>query len=849
MKTKVFGTLIVLALCLSLAAAIATGPASLVLATPFSTPQAIVSGVSSYGYFEGGDVDIAIDSAGNWHAVYTRYLDMSSGAYIMYATSGSAPVALAHTDGTDDMTEGPFTVSGPSIAVDQADNVHVAYCLHDEEDSTFDVMYINNVLGSWSDPQAIVSGEYRYATGGRGEVDIAIDSAGNWHVVYTRHQYMSWGAYIMYATSGSAPVALAHTDGTDDMTEGPFTVSMPSIAVDQADNTHVAYCLYDEEATTFDVMYINNVLGSWSDPQAIVSGEYPYGTGRKGEVDIAIDLAGNWHVVYTRYPYASLGSSIMYATSGSGPVALATSQHDASMPSIAVDQTGNAHVAYCLNYGTYSVMYTYLTDSLPVPVPLSPTSWKKINSSCLLDWSDVADTSGVFYQIRLYDSSWSKIWDESQLTDSEFTVSSFGSLADGTYYWKVRAVAGAGYASAWTTAWAFKLDNTPPPMPSLVSPANWKWINSSYSLDWSDISDPSGVTYQVRLYNSSWYLVREKTGLISTTCALSSFGSLADGTYYWKVRAVDGPGNASAWTTSKAFKLDNTPPPIPSLVSPANWKKVNSTYKLDWSDVSDASGVTYQVWLYDSFWSLVKGKTGLTSSNCAVSSLGALADGTYYWRVLALDGAGNPSLLTTSRAIKLDNTPPPIPSVISPANWKQVNSSATLDWADVTDPSGVTYQLRLYSSSWVLVSDNSGLTSSACPLGFFGSLADGTYYWKIRAVDGAGNASAWTTSWAFKRDNTIPPLPSLLSPGDGTTTTSTPTLDWSDVTDASGVTYELQVDNDADFSSPGEGSLSASEYTLTAEQALPSGTYYWRVRAVDGAGNASTWTTAWSFTV
>jgi Tfp pilus assembly protein PilX len=326
-----------------------------------------------------------------------------------------------------------------------------------------------------------------------------------------------------------------------------------------------------------------------------------------------------------------------------------------------------------------------------------------------------------------------------------------------TYYWHVRYQDNQGAWSECSTETSFTtLDTVPPPVPTLVSPANWKKINNTCILDWSDVSDPSGVTYQIRLYNSSWSLLQEKSGLTASAYAVNSFGSLADGTYYWRVRAVDGAGNASAWTTSWAFKLDSTLPPVPLHLSPTCWKQVKNSATLDWSDVSDPSGVTYQIRLYNSSWSLVKEKTGLTSSAYTVSSFGSLADGTYYWRVRVVDGAGNASAWTTSWAFKLDNTLPSMPVHLSPTSWKKINSSATLDWSDVSDPSGVTYQIRLYNSSWSLVKEKTGLTSSAYAVSSFGALANGTYYWRVRAVDGAGNVGAWTTSWAFKLDNTLP---------------------------------------------------------------------------------------------
>jgi hypothetical protein len=92
-------------------------------------------------------------------------------------------------------------------------------------------------------------------------------------------------------------------------------------------------------------------------------------------------------------------------------------------------------------------------------------------------------------------------------------------------------------------------------------------------------------------------------------------------------------------------------------------------------------------------------------------------------------------------------------------------------------------------------------------------------------------------------------VPILMYPDDGTTTTdNTPWLDWTDVTDPSGVRYQLQVDDNADFSSPVLNRTWVSLCSTTLPT-LPDGVYYWRVRAVDGEYNASTWISAWSLTL
>jgi hypothetical protein len=96
-------------------------------------------------------------------------------------------------------------------------------------------------------------------------------------------------------------------------------------------------------------------------------------------------------------------------------------------------------------------------------------------------------------------------------------------------------------------------------------------------------------------------------------------------------------------------------------------------------------------------------------------------------------------------------------------------------------------------------------------------------------------------------DSTPPPVPVPLSPGDGTRLgileNITPTFTWSSVADPSGVIYTLQVDTFSDFSQPvlDKTDIPTSHYTLTATEALPRGQYYWRVKAIDGASNESSW--------
>jgi hypothetical protein len=210
-----------------------------------------------------------------------------------------------------------------------------------------------------------------------------------------------------------------------------------------------------------------------------------------------------------------------------------------------------------------------------------------------------------------------------------------------------------------------------------------------------------------------------------------------------------------------------------------------------------------------------------------------------------------------------DNTPPPTPSLISPTNGENmIDNTPLFNWSDVNDPSGVTYELSIardarFSSGVVL---KNGIAASTYTLIPAEALTPGQYYWRIRAVDGAGNVGSWSENWSFTvnpippapTDNTPPPTPSLISPTNGENMIdNTPLFNWSDVNDPSGVTYELSIANDAGFVSIvlAKSGLTLSTYKLISDEALPAGTYYWRIRAIDGAGNVGSWSENWSFTV
>ncbi|MDP2744630.1 MAG: IPT/TIG domain-containing protein [Dehalococcoidia bacterium] len=103
-------------------------------------------------------------------------------------------------------------------------------------------------------------------------------------------------------------------------------------------------------------------------------------------------------------------------------------------------------------------------------------------------------------------------------------------------------------------------------------------------------------------------------------------------------------------------------------------------------------------------------------------------------------------------------------------------------------------------------------------------------------------------SFAWTMESEAPAIPALRSPLSnktiGALSKQSPVFTWGEVTDPSSVVYGFQIAKDATFSIPviTKDNLTAT----TSVETLERGLYYWRVMAIDGAGNASAWATPWT---
>ncbi|MDP2647071.1 MAG: DUF1566 domain-containing protein [Desulfobacterales bacterium] len=112
---------------------------------------------------------------------------------------------------------------------------------------------------------------------------------------------------------------------------------------------------------------------------------------------------------------------------------------------------------------------------------------------------------------------------------------------------------------------------------------------------------------------------------------------------------------------------------------------------------------------------------------------------------------------------------------------------------------------------------------------------------KFYGIDEAGNQSKVQTE-KYVLDF-VPPSAPVIDPSNNTDegNNSLPTFAWQAVSDAHH--YVLQYADNINFNSPAQFTeLTSTSYTLT-EHLSSGGLWYWRVRAVDAAGNNSEWAT------
>jgi C1A family cysteine protease len=428
------------------------------------------------------------------------------------------------------------------------------------------------------------------------------------------------------------------------------------------------------------------------------------------------------------------------------------------------------------------------------------------------------------------------------------------SLANGqTCFFSVRAVNGAGLASPPATSNGQTVDVSSPAAVAAVydgtgSDAAFTASASQLSANWTPVSDPqSGVA-------SYWYAVGTSAGATDAfpwtdngteTSATVSGLSLADGqTCYFTVKVVNGAGLESLASNSNGQTVDLTPPSAVASVNDGTGPDIayaasSTALSANWTPSSDPqSGIA-------SYWYAIGTPGGAnlapwtsngTSTAAAKTGL-SLANGqAYYFSVKALNGAGAASVPVNSNGQTVDTLPPDsvaFSSISSLSTSLLATTASASDSASGLADAPFFVQLSTDGGSWG--GFDSGWTASS--QAWSGLFANTTYWFRAKAKDAAGNASAYCPPQAAATLAEAPASASL-----GGVFLSSAALAWDAGHNPPGTLFLAQASTDGFLTACASSATRSSSATLSGLS--PDTTYTLRVQAVNWAQTGTAWALA-----
>jgi hypothetical protein len=280
--------------------------------------------------------------------------------------------------------------------------------------------------------------------------------------------------------------------------------------------------------------------------------------------------------------------------------------------------------------------------------------------------------------------------------------------------------------------------------------------------------------------------------------------------------------------------VDTTAPSSPSGLTAAT---TGSTVSLGWTPATDDRGVTsYEVHASTTPDFVAATSTRVASTSVPTVVQADVAPGTWYYRVVALDAAGNRSVASaTASAVVLDDQ---APSKVGAVSATVTGSSVALSWGAANDNVAVTgYEIHRSPQTGVAATAETRIATTAGTSHVDSSCTAGTCYYSVVAVDAAGNRGLLSEQVSVVvQDTQAPTAPTALS---ASLAGSVAALKWSASSDDVGVaSYEVHRSATSGFV-PTTSTLTGSSATGSFSQTVAAGTWSYRVVAKDAAGNRS----------
>ncbi len=405
-------------------------------------------------------------------------------------------------------------------------------------------------------------------------------------------------------------------------------------------------------------------------------------------------------------------------------------------------------------------------------------------------------------------------------------------LAQGVYYWSVAAMDAANHWGTQSPVSSFvvRLPLTPAGNAALVT-AN----TIAPTFTWAT-AGLVGASYVVEIATDSSFgnIIHTGTPTTATAYRLPAANALGHGEYYWRllVNGVVPPPESSL-----RFAVTTSVLPAPLLTSPNNGVTLTTgTPTLQWTavtgnllcyriEIDNTANFSSPEWVYP------------CEANSALTIPGgqALTAGRWYWRVRGVDTNQAAGRWSAARFFIVQTTPLAAPTLLTPAhNTNLTGLTPRFTWRPVLGAAN-------YELQWSTDENFGNAASVIVPRTTYSTLSPlppTTFYWRVRALDGVGLPGGWSAVFTLKLMT-----PASVAPVLNRQINNPPTLTWTRITWAQA--YEIQIARDLRFVEIvySNNVLPPNATVFTLPEALPAGTYFWRIRAQSGPTTWSGWST------
>ena len=459
--------------------------------------------------------------------------------------------------------------------------------------------------------------------------------------------------------------------------------------------------------------------------------------------------------------------------------------------------------------------------------------------------------------------------------------------AGATYWWQVKAQS-PFQRGRWSTPFSFITRDPDLPPPTLLNPSNGATDESLIpAFTWSTI--PNATSYRIMVATTAGALPSNSEDFACTACvinatstgtAYSPVAGLSPGTTYWWQVKGRSSSQFGEWSTKFSFTTGNPDLSPPTLFHPADGSTDQSkTPAFTWSAISGAT--SYRIMVATSAGALPGSVDEDTCAGCVINATptgtsyvpgaGVLSPGTTYWWQVK---GGNVSQFgewstqfsfTTAGSGTIDL---PQPGLKAPRNESTNQSTRpSFSWSSV--PGATFYRIMVATSAGALPGSADEDTCAGCVINATTNrtaytppavvLSPGTIYWWQVKGGNTMQFGEWSEQFGFDTasvpSSSLPP-PSLLGPPNaGEYQSTTPTLVWSDLSDAT--SYRIMVATspgvmprkvNADSCDHCVLNTTTTDPFLALSVALnPGTTYWWQVKG-RSPSQFGEWSLQWSFT-